>query len=455
MRTNIILSTALMAVLAACGGAAKTTGGSGLGKGTGVPPPPPAGATAAGETEPKRTISEDAKGDYSEASQAFAAADKGPWTESTCRQVSDKFVAVARTHTTLVEAQYMAGLSLQRCNLDVDAEKAYQAALKIKPNHGPSLSNLAEIYFSAGKMDGAKQYWDSAIKANGKLVGARIGVASFELEEMRRVGIKDAKWKVLEDDARFQLSSALGANSESTAAYTVYGLVYMEGYEKNRNRLDLAKLLLDEAKKRDEKFAPLQNAYGLFYLHKNQQSEALQHFQAAVAADPKFVEAHMNVGLTTLGFRKYDTAKAEFSAVLALQPKNYDAVIGLGAASRGLKDLEGAEAQYKKAITIDGRRGEAYYNLAVLYKDFKATKQDPAASIATYNTAKDFFKQFLEKPSDDGDKQEAKEQIATIDKTVTQVQSYLKAVASQPQQPAQPAAPATPPATPTAPATTK
>ena len=36
----------------------------------------------------------------------------------------------------------------------------------------------------------------------------------------------------------------------------------------NKNRLDLAKTLLDEAKKRNEKYAPLQNAYGLYYMHK-------------------------------------------------------------------------------------------------------------------------------------------------------------------------------------------
>ncbi len=423
----LILGTAL----GACGGGAKTGPGA---KATGVPPPPPAVTGDAGGTEEKREISSDAKNDYASAAAAFAAADKAAWSESACRQSADKFSQVARAHSTLVEAQYMVGLSFQRCRMDGEAEKAYQAALKIKPNHGQSLSNLAEIYFSQGKLDGAKQYWDSAVKANGKLVGARIGIASSELEQMRKIGDKDPNWKKLEDDAKFQLSSALGVDSESVAAYTVYGLVYMEGFQRNKNRLDLAKLLLDEGKKRDEKYAPLQNAYGLYYLHRNALSEALQYFQGAVTMDPKFIEARMNVGLITLGFRKYDTAREQFSAVLQLQPKNYDAMIGLGAALRGLKDLDNAEVQYKKAISADGRRGEAYYNLAVLYKDFRATKQEVQASISTYKTAKDYFRQFMDKPGVDSDKQEAKEQIAVIDKTVTQLEAYLKAMANQPKQ---------------------
>src|SRR5678815_2581258 len=219
----------------------------------------------------------------------------------------------------------------------------------------------------------------------------------MELEQMRKLTAWSAEWKKNEEDARFNLSNVLGVDSENVKAYTLYGLVYMEGWQKNKNRLDLAKLLLDEAKKRNEKFAPLQNAYGLYYMHRNALSEALTHFQAAVELDGKFAEARMNVGLTTLGFRKYDVAKEQFSKVLDLSPKNYDAMIGLGIALRGLKQFEDAEAQYKKAQQLDSKHPEAYYNLAVLLKDFRATKQDPKESIATYRQAQSYFKQFIEK----------------------------------------------------------
>ena len=153
----------------------------------------------------------------------------------------------------------MIGLSYHRCGLNDDAEKAYQAAIRIKANHGASLSNLGELYYRAGKADQARQYWDSAVKANGRLVGARIGIATLELEQMRKIGnAKDATWKKLEEDARFNLSNVLGVDSDNVAAYTVYGLVYMEGWQVNKNRLDLAKTLLDEANKRNPKFPALQ-----------------------------------------------------------------------------------------------------------------------------------------------------------------------------------------------------
>jgi hypothetical protein len=68
-----------------------------------------------------------------------------------------------------------------------------------------------------------------------------------------------------------------------------------------------------------------------------------------------------------------------------------------------------------------------------LYKDFRASRSgDLAASIGTYKQAKDQFQQFLSMQVAPADKAEAKEQIALIDKTVAQIQSFLKAQASQP-----------------------
>ena len=427
-----ISSALALALLVACGG--PKTGV----RGGNVPPPPRIDKSenaSPTKVEPKREVSHDTRKDFETAGQFFATTDKAHgWTESTCRQASDRFVTVVRAHPDLVEAQFMVGLSYHRCGLTDDAERAYRQAIQIKPNHGASLSNLGELYYRAGKISDARQYWESAIKANGKLTGARIGIASLELEQMRKIANpKDATWKKLEEDARFNLSSTLGVDADNVAAYTVYGLVYMEGWQSNKNRLDLARLLLDEAKKRNDNYAPLQNAYGLLYMHRASLNQALQAFTAAVNIDPKFVEARINVGLVTLGFRKYDVARDMFSKALELSPRNYDAMIGLGIALRGLKDLDGAEAQYKKAKELDPRRGEAYYNLAVLYKDFRASKD--ADFVAAYKQAKEYFQQFLSNQGDAADKAEAKEQIAVIDKTV---QNFLKVQASQPAAQAQP-----------------
>jgi tetratricopeptide (TPR) repeat protein len=474
MRTNIILSSLLLAA-AACGGAAK---GTGVTKG-GTPPPPPSIGQHNDVAEPgkpataKVEVSADAKKDYQAAVESFRQQDKaGNWSESACKGAAEKFAGVVREHSDLIAAQFMVGLSYQRCNMDQEAEAAYQQASRMKGDAtkaAMALSNLGQLYYKHGKVDAAKQYWDSAIKANGKLIAARINLASMNLDQMRKINNpKDAQWKKLEEDARFNLSNALGVDTDSVEAYTVFGLIYMEGTQVNKNRLDLAKTLMDEANKRNPKYPPLQNAYGLYWMKKGSLNQALQSFQAAVEGDPKFVEARINAGLLTLGFRKYDSAKEHFSKAVELAPKNYDAVIGLGIALRGLNDLDGAEAQYKNAQKIDSQRGDAYFNLGVLYKDFRANKQnDPdqiqaiRKSVAVYKQAKDFFNQFLGKQGSEADKKEAQENIKDCDKVVKQLEQFADNLAKMPKMPAQPAptpAPAggaTPPAGGAAPAPDK
>ncbi len=420
MKATRFITLTMILGAAACGSGQKTQ--SGLGSGA-TPPPPPRVADAKPDDPgaPKRQLSKDAKGDYQAALDFYLAQEKGGWNESGCKQAAEKFGAVSREHK-LVEAQYMVGRSLHNCSLLGDAEKAYQTAIGMKSNHAQSISNLGEIYYRDGKVGPAKDYWQNAIKANPKLIAARNNLASLQLEEMRKPDIDAAKWTQLEADARSNLSNALAVDNDNVKSYVLYGLVYMEGRQKNKNRLDLAKLLLDEGAKRTDKYAPLENARGLYFLYRNNLSEALAHFSKAVELDPKFAEARMNVGLITLGFRKYDAAREQFQKVLEIQPKNYDAVIGMGIAARGMNDLDAAEAAYKKAKDLDGSRGDAFYNLGVLYKDFKAAKQaDLKASQEAYRTARGYFQQFGEKKGSDADKQEAKDNIADCDKVIKQL----------------------------------
>jgi tetratricopeptide (TPR) repeat protein len=428
-------------VATACGsGPKKSTEPTGGGGGKIATPNTAFGGDVKSEAaEPKREISKDAKSDYQEALDFFNAQEKAGWSDGTCKQSADKFSSVVREHKDLVEAQYMVGRSYHACKMKGDAERAYQAALSIKSNHGASLSNLGELAFQSGKVDQAKDYWTNAIKANPKLVAARNNLASLDLEAMRKTS--DAgTWKALESDARANLSSALAVENDNIQAYVLYGLVYMEGRQKNKNRLDLAKLLLDEGAKRNEKYAPLENARGLYFLYRLNLTEALNHFGKAVELDPNFAEARMNVGLITLGFRKYDTAKDSFTKVLELDPKNYEAVIGLGIAQRGMGDFDAAEATYKKAKDMDGRRGEAFYNLGVLYKDFRAAKQsDLKASQEAYRTARDYFKQFLDKGGKQDDVAEAKDNISDCDKVIKQLDEFMKNMANQPPPPPPPA----------------
>jgi tetratricopeptide (TPR) repeat protein len=94
-----------------------------------------------------------------------------------------------------------------------------------------------------------------------------------------------------------------------------------------------------------------------------------------------------------------------------MQPKNYEASIGLGVALRGNKKIDDAENQYKAAQKLDSSNPSSYFNLGLLYQDYK-DGQKPAL-----HQAQDYYRQFLS--HDDRDarplKREAEKRIKDID----------------------------------------
>ncbi len=429
---NAAVAAAVSGLVVACGGS-KTR--SGLGGDTPPPPPKQAGkagsdAGPAGAKKPPRKISKDARKDYTKAIEYYKKQAATDWSSGACENSADKFLSVASEHPKLVEARYMAGLSYHHCKMSEKAEAQYQQALKVDSSHAPSLSNLGELYFQAGKVKAAKKYWDAALAADSKIVAARNNLAWLMIEKLR-VTTDKASWKNLEESARKQLSAALAVDNDNVKTYVLYGLLYLEGSERNKSRLDLAKLLLDEGAKRNDKYAALYNARGLLQMKRNNQSEALKNFNKAVTLDPKFAEARMNVGNITLGFRKYDTAEEQFTEVLKLQPDSYDALIGLGVAKRGLGKLDEAEDNYKKARKLDSKKGASYFNLGVLYKDFRANSaNDLKGSQDAYKKALGYFEDYRGKPDATKDgKQEAKDNIADCEKIIKQLDEVMKAMA--------------------------
>lgn len=425
--TKIFLSLVGAAAIAACGGGTKKSGTTYKGPVAGKVP------EGGGKQAPDRKVSEDAAKDFESAVAFHKEKTKDGWSSEVCNAVASRWQGVAGQYPKLVEARYNAGMAYHNCGMLEQAEGEYKQVLSVVQSHAPSISNIGEIRFARGDARGAKAQWELALKADTKLVAARNNLAWLMLDELRNTTDKST-WAKLEKEARDQLSSVLAVDQSNYKAYVLYGLVYLEGSERNKNRLDLAKLLLDEAAKHNDKYPPLYNARGLLSMRRNSVGSALDKFMQAVQLDPTFVEARMNVGNITLSFRKYDTAAEQFGYIIGKQPKNYDALIGMGIAQRGLGKLDEAEKHYSDALKVDSKRGEAYYNLGVLYKDFRANKaSDLKESVTMYEKAKRYFNDFLGKSGISGeDKEEAKANIKDCDKTIKQIQDAIKAMAATP-----------------------
>jgi len=347
--------------------------------------------------------------DWDAAVAYFHDAENTGWTADKCSTAADKFQSAGKGKRA--EGYFNAGVAMERCGRTNDAEKLYRKALELNPTHGPSLANLGEMAYRAGKYQDAQGYFDQAVKNDaGKLEvsAARNNLAWIEYQQMRQTNVPATRQQ-LETEALGNLQRALAIDNDSVVAYTIMALVYMEGADRNRNRLELANLLLTEGKKRNDRYAPLWNAMGLLQMRYNNVAKALEDFRQAVTLDPRLTEARMNVGQIVLSSRNYDEAETQFREVLKLRPKEYGALVGLGVALRGQatvlrsagqmdkfqRKIDEAESTYRSAIDIDKNRGDAYYNLGLLYKDYRTNDPDQSKNISQYRKAKEFFQEYL------------------------------------------------------------
>lgn len=430
MMTKVVAG-ALAVSLAACGGAQKTSNADMAEQARGAGPAPSVEGGTPAKIE--RNVSNEAQSDFAAAVKYFN--DQSSWTAATCSAAADKFLDVAKTHDKMVEAYFNAGVSYHKCGDTKKAEEMYKKALGVQGSHSPSLANLGEIYFRGGNEPVGEQYFNRAVQADGQNVAAHNNLA-FILYKRLKAGGNPASAQ----EAIGHLQRSLAVDNDNIVAYTLMALVYMQGSDKNRSALDVAKLLLEEGKKRNANYAPLYNAWGLLHIKKGNVGDALNMFRQALSLDANLTEAQTNLAQLVLSFRKYDEAEQQFRAILAKgdlsKEERYDATIGLGVAVRGAKKIDEAEKLYNDAKGLLPERGDAYYNLGLLYKDFKTNAQDPKTNKDAFVKAKGFFNQYLSKQGAAEKREEAKDNIESCDKNINALDQAIQIMAQQPPAPA-------------------
>jgi tetratricopeptide (TPR) repeat protein len=157
--------------------------------------------------------------------------------------------------------------------------------------------------------------------------------------------------------------------------------------------------------------AIVHNTMGLISLNKKSIKDAIPSFKKAVELNPELYEARLNLAAVSLRFRDYVTAEENFRAVVGAQPRNYEAIIGLGVALRGNRKFDEAEAQYNAAQKLDPSRGDSYFNLGLLYQEYKGSEKP------TLQKAQGYYRDYIQRSSSNATKmrRDAEKRIKDID----------------------------------------
>jgi len=417
--------------------------------------------------EKKRNISADARADFEKAMKRYQDAKKGDGglSRSECSSVSDAFKRVADDNPGLVEARFNQGAVLYECGRDDEAARVWEGL-----KYGPAITNLGYIAWKNNEPGRAESLFKKAIDDDPlHSVEARNNMAQIQRDKARKSTGEDRKSYVAA--AVSNLRTVLALDSNNLQAFSTLAFIYYD-----MNMLEMAKLVGNQAIKKAEEIATgkfeeekveeanekaavkagkgkakkekaekkggddegetpkpkeigreagtgvtadmkkqlavVHNTLGLVELKKKNISPAIKQFKEAVSLNPNFAEARMNLASLSLNNRDYVTAEENFKAVIKLQPKNFEASIGLGVALRGNKKIDEAEAQYNTAKGLDPSQGASYFNLGLLYQEYK-DGQKPALQ-----KAQDYYRQFLGHASNstsDSLKREAEKRIKDID----------------------------------------
>jgi len=236
-------------------------------------------------------------------------------------------------------------------------------------------------HYHAQRLEEARRSFEQAIARDARCAPAYVNLAILQ----RKAG--ELK------PALANLRRALAIDARLLPAFNELALLYLTMADSDEE-LALAEVVCSQAQKIEADFAPLYNTWGLIDARRGAITTAAAKFQRALELDPSMFEAHMNFARIALSFRGYEDAEQALRKALQLRPKSFDARLGLGVAQRGLGQLEAAERSYQEAAELAEGRPEPYFNLGVLYQDFRSASRDDMLR------AREYFKTFLQRAGD-------------------------------------------------------
>jgi tetratricopeptide (TPR) repeat protein len=416
---------------------------------------------------PEARVTDDQREDFEKAVGVYQKLKRnGSLRGGDCDEAASAFRRVADQNPTMLIARHNEASVYMECGRKQDATRIEEELAR--KNYAPALANLGYAAYISGDSAQAESYFTRAIAADPKAasISARINLAQILRDRARRVD--GAEKQRLIRDALLHLRSVLALDGNSLQAYATMCFLYFD-----LKLPDAAILIGTQAIKRAEEIATgkfedesiaqtvdrdravaaakgkkgkkggaestaedspktakesnvrgtgwtadmkkqiavVHNTLGLVALNKKSYKDAIPSFKKAVDLDPEQYEARLNLAAVSLRFRDYNTAEEQFKAVVAAQPRNYEAAIGLGVALRGNRKYEEAEQQYMAAQKLDPSRPDSYFNLGLLYQEYKGSERP------TLEKAQQYYRDFLARAgsADPRMRKDAEKRIKDID----------------------------------------
>ncbi len=362
------MGAGLFAALVACGG------GQSTGPSEGPEPERPseveAGSATASETTSGPVAVVERVDPLVEAAQLYASAGSGsrPYgrIESLIREAIDEDPANA-------DAWFNLGVIQMEQGDEQAAISSWEQAGEVDSTYARGLANIGYVQLQRGQTDAAVATFERCLERRETEPGCNINLSL--LYRTGEVGVSgDVDTAAIE-----KLRLALGGDGRNAEAYANIARIYHE-----QGRLELARLVCENAMILGIDEAVLHNRLGLIALDQEDVITAYAEFRRAVAADADYLDAWLNIGAMALSFRDYEASLEAFDVVLAARPDDHEVRLSYGAALRGLDQYEAAEAEYRQVLEASPGNLGALYNMAVLYQEAYGDYAEACRNYGSY-----------------------------------------------------------------------
>jgi serine/threonine protein kinase/tetratricopeptide (TPR) repeat protein len=189
------------------------------------------------------------------------------------------------------------------------------------------------------------------------------------------VVIKVAELLELELQSRQRRVLTAGGTTVAKAHHSyLRGLGYLSQRFEQRENLDSAIILFQQALEEDPLYALAYAGLGEAYWHKYEVSkdpqwveQAIHNSRRAVEINDQLAPVHVTMGLIRYGTGRYEEALLEFRQALKIDSVSHEAYRGLAKTYAALNKPAEAEATYKRAIELKPNYWAGYYDLEYFY----------------------------------------------------------------------------------------
>ncbi len=197
---------------------------------------------------------------------------------------------------------YDLGMVSLECDLNADAETAFQQALKQRPDLDEAVYGLARAYLAQSHAKEAENEMRRYLTRRPKDATAYYGLGFILVAEQQL------------DDARAAFEQSLALQPNQTESEFQLGEIAMEKGDQDSAREHFAKVL-----SRDPRHAGALTEMGVFDLRRSNYAGAKTNLERAIASAPSYQKAHYYYALTLAKLGEKAEAEREFDISRTLQ----------------------------------------------------------------------------------------------------------------------------------------